>query len=358
VTALAPTLQAFFTGRLIRQRQASPQTVAAYRDTWRLLLTFASERTGKQPSRLDIGDLDAPLIGAFLDHLERDRGNSPRTRNARLAAISSMFRYAALQHPEHAQLIARVLAIPPKRFDKALVTWLTEPELDALIAAPDTTTWAGRRDHALILLAAQTGLRISELTGLTVGDVHLGTGPHVSCHGKGRKQRITPLTRVTVTVLRAWLAERSSQPGQPLFPNRTGGRLSRDAVERRLARHTAAAAARCPSVKAKEITAHTLRHTAANAIAACRDRHLSHRALAGPRAGRDNADLPARRPCAQRTSTSQDQTTPRQPRTLPAPRPAPGWPTSKPSDYADLPAAHAAATSGSHRQIGIIPRSA
>jgi integrase/recombinase XerD len=263
VTALAPTLQAFFTDRLLRQRQASPRTVAAYRDTWRLLLAFASGRTGKQPSSLDISDLDAPLIGAFLDHLERGRGNSPRTRNARLAAISSMFRYAALQHPEHAQLIARVLAIPPKRFDKALVTWLTEPELDALLAAPDTTTWAGRRDHALILLAAQTGLRISELTGLTMGDVHLGTGPHVSCHGKGRKQRITPLTRVTVTVLRAWLAERAGQPGQPLFPNRTGGRLSRDAVERRLARHTAAAAARCPSLNAKAITAHTLRHTAA-----------------------------------------------------------------------------------------------
>jgi integrase/recombinase XerD len=263
VTALAPTLQAFFTDRLIRQRQASPQTVAAYRDTWRLLLAFVSERTGKQPSSLDIGEVDAPLIGAFLDHLERDRGNGPRTRNARLAAIHSLFRYAALQHPEHAQLIARVLAIPPKRFDKALVTWLTEPELNALLAAPDTTTWAGRRDHALILLAAQTGLRISELTALTIGDVHLGTGPHVSCHGKGRKQRITPLTKATVSVLRAWLAERAGQPGQPLFPNRTGGRLSRDAVERRLARHTATAAARCPSLNAKTITAHTLRHTAA-----------------------------------------------------------------------------------------------
>jgi site-specific recombinase XerD len=263
VTALAPTLQAFFTDRLIRQRQASPQTVAAYRDTWRLLLAFASERTGKQPSSLDIGDLDAPITGAFLDHLERDRGNGPRTRNARLAAIHSLFRYAALQHPEHAQLIARVLAIPPKRFDKALATWLTEPELNALLAAPDTTTWAGRRDHTLILLAAQTGLRISELTGLTIGDVHLGTGPHVSCHGKGRKQRITPLTKATVTVLRAWLAERAGQPAQPLFPNRTGGRLSRDAVEHRLAGHTATTAARCPSLNAKTITAHTLRHTAA-----------------------------------------------------------------------------------------------
>jgi integrase/recombinase XerD len=263
VTALAPTLQTFFTDRLIRQRHASPQTVAAYRDTWRLLLSFTATRTGRQPGRLDIADLDAPLIGDFLDHLERGRGNSPRTRNARLAAIHSMFGYAALQHPEHAELIARVLAIPPKRFDKALVTWLAEDELDALLAAPDKATRAGRRDHAMLALAAQTGLRISELTGLTCGDVHLGTGPHVSCRGKGRKQRITPLTRTTVAVLRAWLTERQGEPGQPLFPNRTGGRLSRDAVEKRLAQHVATAAAHCPSLKTRTVTAHTLRHTAA-----------------------------------------------------------------------------------------------
>jgi integrase/recombinase XerD len=263
VTALAPTLQAFFTDRLTRQRDASPHTIAAYRDTWRLLLTFASQKTRQQPSQLDLADLDAPLIGAFLDHLEAGRGNSPRTRNARLAAIHSLFRYAALRHPEHAQVIARVLAIPPKRYDQALVTWLTEPELAALLAAPDRTTWAGRRDHALILLAAQTGLRISELTGLTTGDVHLGAGAHVSCTGKGRKQRITPLTTTTVAVLRIWLAERGGHPGQPLFPARTGSRLSRDAVEHRLAKHTTTAAARCPSLHAKTITAHTLRHTAA-----------------------------------------------------------------------------------------------
>jgi integrase/recombinase XerD len=263
VTALAPTLQAFFTDRLTRQRHASPQTVAAYRDTWRLLLTFAATRTGRPPGRLDIADLDAPLIGDFLDHLEHDRGNSPRTRNARLAAIHSMFSYAALRHPEHAETIARVLAIPPKKFDKALVTWLTETEIDALLAAPDKTTWAGRRDHAMIVLAAQTGLRISELTGLTCGDVHLGTGPHVSCHGKGRKQRITPLARTTIAVLRAWLAERHGGPAQPLFPNRTGGQLSRDAVEKRLAQHVTTATGECPSLKAKNVTAHTLRHTAA-----------------------------------------------------------------------------------------------
>ena len=263
MTALAPILQAFFTDRLARQRHASTHTIAAYRDTWRLLLGYASATTGAQPSQLDLADLDAPLIGAFLDHLEADRGNSARTRNARLAAVHSLFRYAALRCPEHAATIARVLAIPPKRFDKALVTWLTEPEIAALLAAPDRSTWAGRRDHALILLAAQTGLRISELTGLTTSDVHLGTGAHVSCTGKGRKQRITPLTATTVTVLRTWLAERGGQPGQPLFPTRTGGQLSRDAIEHRLARHTAAAAAHCPSLNAKTVTMHTLHHTAA-----------------------------------------------------------------------------------------------
>ena len=263
MTALAPVLQAFFTDRLARQRHASGHTIAAYRDTWRLLLGYASATTGTQPSQLDLADLDAPLIGAFLDHLEADRGNSTRTRNARLAAVHSLFRYAALRHPEHAEVIARVLAIPPKRYDKALVTWLTEPETAALLAAPDRSTWAGRRDHALILLAAQTGLRISELTGLTTSDVHLGAGAHVSCTGKGRKQRITPLTTGTAAVLRTWLAERGTQPGQPLFPTRTGGQLSRDAVEHRLARHTAAAKAGCPSLNAKTVTMHTLRHTAA-----------------------------------------------------------------------------------------------
>jgi integrase/recombinase XerD len=263
VTALAPVLQAFFTDRLTRQRHASGQTIAAYRDTWRLLLRFAAGRTGKQPGQLDIADLDAPLIGSFLDHLEHVRGNSPRTRNARLAAVRSLFSYAALRHPEHADSIARVLAIPAKKFDKALVTWLTEPEVNALLAAPDKTTWAGRRDHAMLALAAQTGLRVSELTGLTCGDVHLGAGPHVSCHGKGRKERITPLTKNTIAVLRAWLAERHRDPGQPLFPNRTGGRLSRDAVEKRLTQHVTTACAARPSLAAKHVTAHTLRHTAA-----------------------------------------------------------------------------------------------
>ncbi len=263
MSALAPTLQAFFTDRLVRQRQASPQTIAAYRDTLRLLLAFAADRTGTVPSALDVGEIDAPLVGAFLDHLERERGNGVRTRNARLAAIRSLFRYAALRHPEHAESIGRVLAIPPKRFSRSLVTFLAEHEVEALLSAADRTTWTGRRDHALLLLAVQTGLRVSELIGLRRADVHLGTGAHVSCRGKGRKERITPLTRTTVAVLRVWLAERAGAAADPLFPTATGRPLSRDAVERRIAKYAAAAATRCPSLRAKRISPHVLRHTAA-----------------------------------------------------------------------------------------------
>jgi integrase/recombinase XerD len=263
MSALAPTLQAFFTDRLIRQRHASVHTVAAYRDTMRLLLGYAATRTGLPPSQLDLADLDAPLIAEFLDHLERERGNSVRTRNARLAAIHSLFRFAALDHPEHAESIARVLAIPPKRFDRALISYLTEPEVDALLGCCDPATWTGRRDHALLLLAVQTGLRISELTGLTRADVHLGAGAHVACHGKGRKDRITPLTRATVNVLREWLGEHHDDPGAPLFPTRRGSPLSRDAIEHRLAHYAVQAASGFPSLHGKRITAHVLRHTTA-----------------------------------------------------------------------------------------------
>jgi site-specific recombinase XerD len=263
VTALAPTLQAFFTGRLIGQRDASPHTIAAYRDTLRLLLVFTQQQTGIPPSSLGIADLDAPLIAAFLDHLEHDRGNSVRTRNARLAAICSLFRFAALRHPEHAADIERVLAIPPKRFDRAIVTFLTETEVDALLSAADRGTWTGRRDHAMLMLAAQTGLRASELTGLTCGDLHLDAGAHVSCHGKGRKDRITPLTRATVRVLRVWLTERAGHSTEPLFPTRRGTPLSRDALERRLAKYVARATLSCPALTGKKVTPHVMRHTAA-----------------------------------------------------------------------------------------------
>jgi site-specific recombinase XerD len=263
MSALAPTLQAFFSERLIGQRNASPNTIAAYRDTLRLLLGFASRRLDRQPCQLDIADLDAQLIAAFLAHLETDRGNSVRTRNARLAAIHSLYRYAQHRHPEHAEDIQRVLAIPPKRSDRALVTFLDQEEIGALLAAPDRSSWTGRRDHALLMLAIQTGLRASELTGRDCGDLQLATGAHVSCQGKGRKQRITPLTAVTVAVLRVWLAERAGGPGDPLFPTVRGGRLSRDGLERRLTKYVDAAAQRCPSLREKRITLHTLRHTAA-----------------------------------------------------------------------------------------------
>jgi integrase/recombinase XerD len=263
VTALAPTLEAFFTQRLAGQLQASPHTIAAYRDTFRLLLHFARDRTGKKPSQLDLADLDAPAVSAFLEHLERDRGNAIRTRNARLAAIHSLFAYAALSHPEHAALISRVLAIPPKRFDRALVTYLTQAETEALLAVPDQATRHGRRDYALLQLAIQTGLRVSELTALRCADVHLGAGPYIRCTGKGRKERITPLTTPTTAVLRAWIREQPGDPARPLFPGPRGMTLTRSAVEHMLTRHARAAAGRSPSLAAKHISPHTLRHTAA-----------------------------------------------------------------------------------------------
>lgn len=263
MSALAPTLQAWFTDRLISQRAASPNTIGAYKVTFRLLLRFASERTAKTPTNLDIAELDAPLIAAFLDHLERDRHNSPATRNNRLAAIHSLFGYVALQHPEHAASVQRVLAIPAKRTQRNLLTYLTEQEIDALLDACDKTTWTGRRDHAMFVLAIQTGLRISEIAGLTRQDITLTTGANVHTIGKGRKERRTPLVPSTRAVLKAWLGERTGTPTDPLFPTTTGQRLSRDAIERRLARHVALASANCPSLRAKRVTMHTLRHTAA-----------------------------------------------------------------------------------------------
>jgi site-specific recombinase XerD len=263
MSALAPAMQTYFTERLIGQRAASPNTIVAYRLTFCLLLRFASERTGTPPSKLDIAQLDAPLIAAFLEHLEKHRGNSPATRNNRLAAIHSLFSYLALQHPEHAASIQRVLAIPHKRTVRKILTYLTEPEVDALLAACDQSTWTGRRDHAMLALTIQTGLRISELAGLTCANITLGTGGNVHTVGKGRKRRRTPLVPVTRKVLKAWLAERAGTPTDPLFPTTTGKPLSRDAIERRLARHLAIAAESCPSLNGKRVTMHTLRHTAA-----------------------------------------------------------------------------------------------
>ncbi len=263
MSTLAPTLQAYFTDRLIGQRAASPNTIEAYKLTFRLLLTFAAKRTGKPPTSLDIAELDAPLIAAFLDHLERDRRNSAATRNNRLAAIHSLFGYLALHHPEHAASVQRVLAIPSKRTERNLVTYLTDPEVDALLNACDQATWTGQRDHAMFTLTIQAGLRISELAGLTRQDVTITAGANVHTVGKGRKERRTPLVPATRAVLKSWLSQHPGAPTDPLIPTITGTRLSRDAIERRLAHHVALAAADCPSLKAKRVTMHTLRHTAA-----------------------------------------------------------------------------------------------
>ena len=261
MTLLAPTLQAFFTDRLMTQRNASPRTIAAYRDTFRLLLSFAQSAAGKPASRLDFGDLDAPMIGAFLSHLEQDRGNSARTRNARLAAVHSLFRYAALRHPEHAASIARVIEIPAKRFERPTISYLDQDEIAALLRAPDCTTWLGRRDHALLLLAVQTGLRVSEIVSITISAVTLGTGANIRVIGKGRKTRCAILTRETAAVRRGWLRERAGSAGDPLFPTRTGTALTTRAVALLLDKHIAVAARECRSLSSKRVTPHVLRHT-------------------------------------------------------------------------------------------------
>jgi site-specific recombinase XerD len=263
MTALAPTLQAFFADRLVQQRQASQRTVASYRDTLRMLVVFIQNRTGKRPAALVWTDLDAQTIVAFLRHLEHDRGNSIRTRNLRLTAIRALFSYGALRHPEHAQLIAQVLAIPPKRFDKRIVDYLTDTEVRALLAAPNMSRWEGRRDRAMLALAVQTGLRVSELTGLNTGDITLGSRPMLTCTGKGRKQRVVPISIPIAAVLATWIKERGGAPADPLFPTRSGRRLSRDAVAQRVNLHAGTAARTCPSLQGRKLHPHVLRHTCA-----------------------------------------------------------------------------------------------
>ena len=319
MTALAPTLQTFLTDYMTRQRKASPHTIAAYRDAIKLLLVFTANSTGKQPHQLDIADLDAPLIVAFLNHLEHDRHNTIRTRNARLAAIQSLYHYAGLRHPEHAALIARVLAIPTKRAEKPIVTFLNEDELDALLAAPDRNTWTGRRDHAIILLGAQTGLRADELIKLDCADIRLGTGAHVSCIGKGRKHRITPLIPVTVATIKVWLTERAGQPTDPLFPTRQGRRLSHDALERQTRQQRQQ---RLPLAAEQEDHAtHPSTHRRRPA-AASPGRYRHDRALARPRTRPDDTDLPTRRPHRQTTRDRPHHPARHQARPLPASRPA------------------------------------
>ena len=261
MSLLAPTLQAYFSERLITQRDASPQTIASYRDTFRLLLAFAFKQTGKQPCQLDIDDLDAPLIGMFLNHLEHDRGNSPRTRNNRLAAIHSFCRYAALKHPEHLATLGRVIAIPTKRYERNIVSYLQPEEIKALLAAPNRSTWLGRRDHALLLTAVLTGVRVTELVTLSVGDVSLDTGAHIKVTGKGRKRRAVTLTPETVAVLRQWLNERQGHHEDALFPTRRGQPLTRSGARQLLDKHIATAAVACASLNNKRVSPHTLRHT-------------------------------------------------------------------------------------------------
>lgn len=260
---LPSLLQSFFTERLLRQRQASPHTIAGYRDSFRLLLQFAKERLGKVPSKIQLAELDAPFLGLFLEHLEDVRKNSARTRNARLAAIHSFFQYVALEEPAYALHCQRILAMPNKRHERRPIEFLNREEFDALLAVPDLSTWLGRRDRALLLVAVQTGLRVSELIGLNCHDVVLGTGAHVRCLGKGRKQRCTPLRPETTTTLHAWLRERHGQPEQPVFPSIRGGRLSREAIERLITKYANVAKLTCPSLKRKKVSPHVLRHAAA-----------------------------------------------------------------------------------------------
>ncbi len=258
---LAPLLERFFTQRLMNERQVSPHTIGSYRDTFRLLLKFTQQRLHAQPSALAFEQIDAPLVVAFLDDLEKQRGASVRSRNLRLTAIHSLFRYAAFELPTHSAQIQRVLAIPNKRFTRTLVRFLTRPQVDALLAAPDQHTWFGRRDHAFILTAVQTGLRLSEITAVTRNDLVLKTGAHVRVIGKGRKERCTPLAKPTVAVLTAWLREPTRGEAGWVFPNAKGARLTVHGVKYMLDKHAAAAARACPSLQGKQVTVHVLRHT-------------------------------------------------------------------------------------------------
>lgn len=266
MTPLPPLLEAFFTERLQQQRRASSNTIAAYRDAFRLLLHFAEKHLGRPPSALLLTDIDADFVAHFLLQLEQARQNGARSRNARLSAIRSFFRFIAAREPEHSALIQRVLAMPQQRFDRDLVAFLTTPEIEALLAAPDQATRLGRRDYTLLVIAVQTGLRVSELTGLRVEDLTFGVGAHVRCRGKGRKERCTPITATTVKVVRAWLAETGATGPALLLSTRHGSQLSRDAVERLVAKHAARAAQMCPTLARKRVTPHTLRHSTAVAL--------------------------------------------------------------------------------------------
>jgi site-specific recombinase XerD len=260
---LAVLLQRFFTQRLIQQRSASPHTISSYRDTFRLLLQFIKKRLHKPPERLEFEDLDAPLIVAILEELQSVRGLAARSRNLRLTAIRSFFRFAAFELPAQADQIQRVLAIPSKRYSRTPIGFLTRPEVDALLAVPNQNTWSGRRDHALLLLAVQTGARSSEITGLKQQDANLGAGAHICILGKGRKERCTPLTKQTTAVLKSWIKEPIRCNSEWLFPSARGERLSADGMQYIVAKHIKVACKTSQSLKSKHVTPHMLRHTAA-----------------------------------------------------------------------------------------------
>ena len=259
----SPLCQSFFSKRLMAQRKASPHTVSAYAQTFRLLMTYAQKRLDTPPSKLSLAKLDAPFVADFLDDLESNRSNGVRSRNARLASLRSFYHYAALEAPQHVGLIQRVLAIPYKRLTRRLVAYLTRSEVEALLASVDKTTWIGRRNYALLLVTVQTGLRLSEITGLQQKDAVLGPGAYVRCEGKGRKERCTPLTKPAVAVLKAWIKEQGGDQSSFLFPSSRGGRLSADAVQYVVAKQVAAGQRTCPSLMKKRVTPHVLRHTAA-----------------------------------------------------------------------------------------------
>ena len=320
---VATLIERYFTERLMRQRNVSANTIASYRDTFRLLFTFAQARLRKPPSALALDDLDAPFISAFLDDLEKNRGAGVRTRNLRLTAIRSFFRFVSFEEPAYSAHIQRVLAIPSKRHDKRQVHFLTRPEIEAILAAPDRTTWLGRRDYSLLLLAAQTGLRLSELIGLERDAVHLGHGAHVRCVGKGRKERCTPLTTHARVALQLWLKEPARRGAKALFPNVHGGRLSADSVQSLVAKHVRVAGERCPSLASKRVSPHVLRHSAAMELLQAGVDCSVIALWLGHEFDRDDADLPPRPPRTEGSSPGQAQAVPaRQANPLSSQRPS------------------------------------
>jgi site-specific recombinase XerD len=260
---IAPHLQAFFADYLCHQKRLSPQTIVSCRDTFRLWLTFLKDQTGIEPSALRLADLDAPAVLDFLHYLEDQRGNSVRSRNIRLSAIRSFFRLVALRDPDSIGIVTRVLAIPSKREDKKLIGYLTRTEIQALLAAPDTSKWSGRRDQALLLTMYNSGARVSEITALKRDQICFGVSSFIQLTGKGRKERTVPLWSETARVLKAWFEELGDDARSIAFPNARGKPLTREGVDYLLKQAIQRAIPECPSLATKKITPHTVRHATA-----------------------------------------------------------------------------------------------